>query len=153
MKKLLSLLIIFCWVSIVYAQNEKPEPKTETGTLLILVRGFKNTDGQLIVGLYNSAAGYLSEKPYKGEFREISANEELIKFENVPYGDYAVAVIHDMNNDGKLDKNVFGIPIEGYGFSNNAMDKYGPPSFLQASFVFNGRDEVKTIDLQYGIPK
>jgi uncharacterized protein (DUF2141 family) len=153
MKKLLTVLIVFCIVNVNFAQDSKPEPRAETGTLLILVKGFKSTEGQLMVALYNSADGFLVKDPYKGSITEISANEELIRFENLPYGDYAVAAIHDMNNDGKLDKNVLGIPTEGYGFSNNAIDKYGPPTFLQASFVFAGRDEARVIDLEYGIPK
>jgi uncharacterized protein (DUF2141 family) len=153
MKKLLVILIVFCTVGIISAQDEKQEPNTETGTLLILVKGFKSTEGQLMVALFNKADEFPNKDPYKGSITEISANEELIKFENLPYGDYAVAAIHDMNNDGKLDKNALGIPTEGYGFSNNAIDKYGPPTFLQASFVFAGRDEARVIDLEYGIPK
>lgn len=106
-----------------------------------------------MVALFNKSEEFPDKSPYKGETMPISANEELIKFENVPYGDYAVAALHDINMNGKLDKNVLGIPTEGYGFSNNVMDQYGPPTFLQASFVFFGKDEAKIIDLEYGIPK
>jgi uncharacterized protein (DUF2141 family) len=153
MKNLLLLLSIICLISKLNAQNQTPASKVETGTLMVMVQGFKNTEGQLMVGLYNSAADYINKDPYQGSKTPISANQELIKFENIPYGDYAVAVIHDMNMDGKLDKNAFGIPTEGYGFSNDAMGKYGPPAFLEASFVFAGRDEEKIINLEYGIPK
>jgi uncharacterized protein (DUF2141 family) len=153
MKRLSAVLLILFVSGIISGHDKTPEIKTDTGTLLILVRGFKNTDGQLMVALYNKADEFLKGDPYKGSITEISANEELIKFENLPYGDYAVAAIHDMNNDGKLDKNAIGIPTEGYGFSNNVIDKYGPPTFLQASFVFAGRDEAKVIDLEYGIPR
>lgn len=135
-------------------QNNTPVTNTETGTLLILVKGFKSMEGQLMVALFNSESGFLKmDNPYKGSITAISANEELVKFENIPYGDYAVSVLHDINKDGKMDKNLFGIPTDGYGFSNNAMDKYGPPTWIQASFVFAGRDEAKVIDLQYGIPE
>jgi uncharacterized protein (DUF2141 family) len=153
MKKLLLLLLIYFISAKLSAQCVAEEPKTETGTLLVMVQGFKNTEGQLMVAIYNNSKDFPDKDPYKGSITAISANEELIKFENLPYGDYAIAVLHDMNNDGKLDKNVLGIPTEGYGFSNNAMDKYGPPSFLQASFVFAGRDVARIIDLEYGIPK
>jgi len=153
MKKLLLLLIIFCLAGSLSGLNEKKELKTETGTLLILVKGFKSTEGQLMVALFNKSEDFPDKKPFKGDVMPISANEELIKFENLPFGDYAIAALHDINLDGKLDKNVLGIPTEGYGFSNNAMDKYGPPSFLQASFVFFGNNEAKIIELEYGIPK
>jgi uncharacterized protein (DUF2141 family) len=154
MNKLFILAWIIGMCISVSAQTTKEEPKSETGTLLILVRGFKSTEGQLMVALFNNAEDFEKQKPpFKGAITAISANEELIRFEEVPYGDYAVVALHDINKDGTLDKNILGIPTEGYGFSNNAMDKYGPPTFLQASFVFAGRDEVRIIDLQYGIPK
>lgn len=153
MKKLLLFLIVFCLAGSISGLNEKKEPKTETGTLMVLVKGFKSMEGQLMVALFNKSEDFPDKKPYKGDIMAISANEELIKFENLPFGDYAVAAIHDINLDGKLDKNALGIPTEGYGFSNNAMDKYGPPSFLQASFVFFDNNEAKIIELEYGIPK
>ncbi len=153
MKKFFSIVFIVFFSGMISGQIDKPDAKADTGTLLILVKGFKSVEGQLMVALYNTSDEFLVKDPYKGSITPISANEELVKFENLPYGDYAVAAIHDMNKDGKLDKNILGIPTEGYGFSNNVIDKYGPPTFLQASFVFAGRDEAKVIDLEYGIPK
>jgi len=129
------------------AQTTIHDEKDMTGTLQVLVRGFKNTDGQLMLALSNSAGNFIAKKPYKGIITKVSANEELIKFDNIPYGDYAVAVIHDMNEGSKLDNNAFGIPTEGYGFSNNVMGKYGPPEWIQASFVFSGGDQPRVIDL------
>lgn len=105
-----------------------------------------------MVALYNNAADFPNKEPYKGSTTKISADVELIKFENIPYGDYAIAVLHDINKDGKLDKNFFGIPTEGYGFSNNAVEKFGPPSFLKASFAFASWNAKKIIGLEYGIP-
>jgi uncharacterized protein (DUF2141 family) len=153
MKKLGLLFIVIFVSGAISGHDEKNSPIPETGTLLVLVTGFKSTEGQLMVALYDNATDFPDKEPFKGSITEISANKELIKFENIPRGDYAVAVLHDINKDGKLDKNFFGIPTEGYGFSNNAIDKYGPPSFLQASFVYFGRDDAKAIDLEYGIPK
>ncbi len=45
-----------------------------------------------------------------------------------------IAVFQDLNGDGKLTKNSFGLPIEPYGFSNNARSTFGPPSFSQSAF-------------------
>jgi uncharacterized protein (DUF2141 family) len=41
------------------------------------------------------------------------------KLDDVPYGDYGIAAFHDENSNGKMDKNLLGIPKETYGFSNN----------------------------------
>jgi uncharacterized protein (DUF2141 family) len=44
----------------------------------------------------------------------------------------AIAVYHDENNDGQLNRNRLGIPTERYGFSRNARGLTGPPGFEQA---------------------
>jgi uncharacterized protein (DUF2141 family) len=36
-----------------------------------------------------------------------------------------------------LDKNLFGIPKEPYGFSNSARGSTGPPKFADAAIVLN----------------
>jgi len=51
-------------------------------------------------------------------------------------GTYAIAVFQDLNEDGVLNKGKFGIPTEPFGFSNNAMGKFGPPSFDAAAFRY-----------------
>ena len=57
-------------------------------------------------------------------------------FENIPHGDYALKVFHDENENQKLDTNFIGMPKEKFGFSNDAMGRFGPPSFEQARFRF-----------------
>ena len=42
-----------------------------------------------------------------------------------------------LNNNNKLDTNLFGIPKEPYGFSNNARSKWGPPKYEIAKFELN----------------
>ena len=56
----------------------------------------------------------------------------------VPFGRYAVAVIHDEDDDGELDTNFLGMPQERYGFSNDARGTFGPPSFEDASVDVRG---------------
>jgi uncharacterized protein (DUF2141 family) len=53
---------------------------------------------------------------------------------SVPKGEYAVAVFHDENGNGKMDKNLIGAPKEGYGFSNNPGRKMRPARFDEARF-------------------
>ena len=70
-------------------------------------------------------------------------------FEDIPAGTYALAVVHDENMNGKLDTNWLGIPVEGYGFSNDAKSLNGAPSFSDASFVYGGENLNFTISLRY----
>jgi uncharacterized protein (DUF2141 family) len=60
-----------------------------------------------------------------------------------------VAVLHDENNDHKMNLSVFGLPKEGYAFSNNAMGLAGPPSFQKASFLHHSEKTVHRIKLRY----
>lgn len=67
---------------------------------------------------------------------EVKAKEGyvMIVFQDVPEGDYAVSVLHDLNDNKKMDENLVGIPKEGFGFSNDAMGAFGPPTFRQCEF-------------------
>jgi uncharacterized protein (DUF2141 family) len=148
---LIPLIVIIS--ACMYGQSSVHADHNMTGTLLVLVKGFKNTEGSLRVALFNSADQFMGDVVYEGTVVKISTGEMLVKFENLPFGDYAIAVIHDVDNDGQLDKNVLGIPTEGYGFSNHAMGKYGPPQWLQASFFMDKRSDARIVELAYGLPK
>ena len=56
--------------------------------------------------------------------------------------------MHDTNDNKELDSNLFGMPKEGFGFSNDAMGMFGPPDFKKASFEHDGEKEV-VIYLKY----
>jgi uncharacterized protein (DUF2141 family) len=58
----------------------------------------------------------------------------VCEFADPPAGTLAIAFIHDENGNGELDKNFFGVPQEGYGFSNDARGSMGPPAFDKAAF-------------------
>ena len=62
----------------------------------------------------------------------------LFVFDNVEPGEYALTVLHDENGNGKLDTNLLGMPKEGYGVSNNAFRRFGPPRFREAKITVNG---------------
>jgi uncharacterized protein (DUF2141 family) len=68
--------------------------------------------------------------PYKDRAQAKAGLVEL-RVRNVRPGSYAIAVFHDTNGDGKLDRNFIGLPSEPYGFSNN-VGRRGPPNFEAA---------------------
>jgi uncharacterized protein (DUF2141 family) len=55
---------------------------------------------------------------------------------------YAVAILDDTNMDGKMDFNMIGMPIKGYGFSNDAPATLLPPSYPAASFSYGGNGQL-----------
>ena len=54
----------------------------------------------------------------------------------------------DENDNGKLDANAIGMPIEPYAFSNDASGSFGPPSFAQAKFVVGKEKTTHVITLK-----
>lgn len=72
-----------------------------------------------------------------------------LTFSNTAPGSYAIAVIHDENNNGKMDLAMGLMPREGFGFSRDAKVGMGPPSFKSAAFDVNGGTINQTIHMRY----
>lgn len=68
-----------------------------------------------------------NDKPIHQVMRETSEKNATFIFKNLPTGEYAVRAFHDQNNNGILDKGVFGQPIEGWGVSNDARGFMSAP--------------------------
>ncbi|MCP5039384.1 MAG: DUF2141 domain-containing protein [bacterium] len=109
-----------------------------TGSLEITVTDLDSDEGFLVVALLNSAAQYDSDdQMFRSNAKvPIRDGKASVTFEDLPFGTYAAKTFHDENANGKLDTNFVGFPKEGFGFSNNAMGKFGPPSFDQSKFDF-----------------
>jgi uncharacterized protein (DUF2141 family) len=72
-----------------------------------------------------------------------------IRFTGVKPGEYAIALLHDENDNGKADRAMGMMPKEGYGFSRDAPVKMAPPKFTDAVFkLVEGANRV-TIKMRY----
>lgn len=80
--------------------------------------------------------------------RTIPAATRTLRFDALPRGGYAIAVIHDENGNAKLDT-VAGIPREGFGFSRNPRIFFGPPRFAAARFTLDGDADVQQVKMRY----
>ena len=105
----------------------------EGQVLEVVVKNIKNDQGVLMVGIFNNEKTF-TRKVWKGEKPKAQTGTMTIVFQDIPAGAYAISVFHDANENGKLDTNFMGIPKEGFGFSNDAMGSFGPPSFELARF-------------------
>lgn len=103
--------------------------------------------GQMMIAVYNNAKTWEgSEKPVAAARDSVTGRSVRVFFPDLAPGRYAVKLFHDENNNGKLDANMLGIPVEDYGFSNGG-GRFGPPSFDDAAFDL--RDDMTiTIRLQ-----
>lgn len=102
----------------------------------ITITNIKNTKGVVRIGIINKEKDF----PYEastGKKIPISGNSVNVKFTGLAPGEYAIAVHHDENCNDKVDKNVLGVPLEGYCFSNNVKALVAPPKFKFAKFVLD----------------
>ena len=103
-------------------------PATATATELSFeVTGAEAEGGHVIVALYDEAS--FLRKPIKA-FRLKPGKTLAGTFGDVPPGIYAVSVIHDENDNGRLDFNAVGMPMEKYGFP------YGTQSFVPPMYGY-----------------
>jgi uncharacterized protein (DUF2141 family) len=119
-------------------------PATKTCTLTILVDGMNSSEGNLGVLLFNSPKGWAEDRT--AALRDIAVPAEkgtqILKIPDLPPGRYAVALIHDLNKNHKLDKNFIGVPKEQWGMSNNPHATIKAPPIEKAMFTLDNDLEI-----------
>ncbi|MGB4654856.1 MAG: DUF2141 domain-containing protein [Bacteroidales bacterium] len=132
--KITAMLITFTFLlfcpSFLISQN--------LGKVEINFTNLKNNDGVLFIALYESSPNRFnsSNLTFKKGCAEINKdNTAKFVFENITPGKYAVAVLHDANNDGKMNSNVIGLPKEGFGFSTNPKVLTRSPRMDECEFL------------------
>ncbi|PRX57155.1 DUF2141 domain-containing protein [Flagellimonas meridianipacifica] len=112
-------------------------------TLSVTVYNVPSSEGKVSVAMYDSASSFL-------KFEEVaksgstSAKEGMITltFEDVPEGEYAIALFHDKNGNNALDTNWLGIPKEKVAFSKAKMRTFGPPKYEDCAFKITSDDKI-----------
>lgn len=106
--------------------------------------------GKLYIGWYKSADEFRkSDKAILQKIVEVEGKEVVeVTFENVPPGTYAVAIFLDKNDNGKIDTNMFGIPKEKYGFSNNKYPLTRAATFEESAFWVGENEQKISIKLK-----
>jgi uncharacterized protein (DUF2141 family) len=111
--------------------------------------GFKHEQGMARVALFLDAQGWPDQEGsvFATAVVPISAGKAFAVFEEVSAGPFAVSVFHDVDGNGELDSDTLGIPSEDYGFSRDARDLFGPPSFKAAQIEL-AAGETKQITIE-----
>lgn len=144
----IQMRVLFCSIFLINSLNLQ-------GALLEVQINNISDDGVLHLAVYDSKEVFESDRgdkpgPQKGivggiiKFIKKGTFQETIE---LPDGKYAIGLYIDSNKNEKLDSNFFGVPNEQYGFSNNALGRFGPPSFESASFQLNEYKKI-SIDLK-----
>jgi len=125
----------FIFFSMISPVRANSSPESGNGGLTVIVKGITQLKGVVSIGLFFGADEFNGLKPntrYRGKRVPASGESVEADFSGLQPGEYAVAIYQDENNNGKLDKNLLGMPKEKYGFSNNASGSFGPPTFDDA---------------------
>jgi uncharacterized protein (DUF2141 family) len=121
------------------------------GTIIVRVVAFRAATGNIHLSLYNKEERF-PDKDMRIRLLKVPVTNSSVvemKFENVPYGTYAIAGLHDENRSGDMDYTWMGMPKEGYCFSNDAKPFLSAPSFSEAKFKLDKPQKIVQIAMQY----
>lgn len=115
--------------------------------LTVEVSGVESAQGHVMVALFADADGF-PERSAQGARIEAGSGTVVAVFKSLAPGRYAVSAYHDRNDNAKLDRGMFGIPKEPYGFSRDARGAAGPPEFRDAAFTLPESGARITVNLK-----
>lgn len=142
-----TVLRIISGVILAIAFPVLPSLSQSTSTVVLEVSSFKNTRGTLNCRLFTKASDFPDGEGILTVRTPIAGANTTCTFPNVEPGTYAVAVVHDENSNGKLDKNFVGVPSEGYGVSNNKTYALSAPKWEESVFTITA-SERKTLQVK-----
>jgi len=117
---------------------------TKTNTLTIDISNIESLTGTIEIGLYNNGEHFLEEgKTFKLISIKVDANQKTVVIKDLPQGEYAISMYHDVNADGECNLNFLGIPTEPYAFSNNFRPRFSAPTFSDCKFNLNSNEILK----------
>ena len=124
-----------------------PEKATNV-PLRVIIDNLSTNDGEIEISVYTPKNKFPEENGQLKKYRFKPENLKLdVQLKDLPYGELAIALFHDENNNGKIDKNMIGIPTEPYGFSNNYKPTIKAPNFDNCKFAYNKDTDVIRISL------
>jgi uncharacterized protein (DUF2141 family) len=133
-------LVLAALLALPQSANAEPAAK-----LSLTVAGIKEAKGALMIAVFDEA-GYGKDKSVATAAVPVTALTASTTFD-LPPGKYGIKMFHDVDGDGKMATNPFGMPIEPFGFSNNAPAQFGPATWMDAAFDVPAAGATQKIDL------
>lgn len=122
----------------------------EAADLKVVISGLRSGNGDVHVAIFDTPETF----PQSGNSQtdavvKASPNGASAVFSGLKPGNYALAAFHDENGNRTFDQNVLGIPVEGFGFSNDPPVFLGPPKFTEAAVALGQNDAEIVIHIGY----
>jgi len=121
-------------------------PAALAGPLTVTLENIQKQTGKIRLGVYD-AAGYEAGKAVSGADVVVNAATVSVTVEGLAPGEYGIKLFHDVNGDGEMNSNPFGMPTEPFAFSNNAKGRFGPAKWDDARFEVTEDGAVQAITL------
>lgn len=117
-----------------------------TGVMELSVDDVQHNYGTLWIGIYDSEEAFLDRN--QAELRAVKVRDlkdKTVYLNNLSYGEYAVAVFHDLNDNGEMDFNWMGVPKEPFAFSRPVASKWRVPKFSEVKIsLYQSRRSIRT---------
>lgn len=137
------------------AQPQSPSATTPAAAaapaaavLVVTFSGLTSDAGAVMIALYDSEAAYTGGAPLRAVQVKAAVPQVTASFAGLAPGRYALKCFHDLDGDGKLGTNPFGMPTEPFAFSNNAPARLGPPTWAEAAFTVDAAGAAQSITIQ-----
>ncbi|ATD01432.1 DUF2141 domain-containing protein [Pseudoalteromonas spongiae] len=118
-------------------------------TVQFNIEGIQHDKGKLYIQLFKGENNFKKGEAHNVAIVNAKKGKLTVTFNDVEPGDYAIRYFHDENSNRDFDNNMFGMPIEGYGFSNNAPVNFGPPSYQQMTFMVSDVAVINSSTVNY----
>jgi uncharacterized protein (DUF2141 family) len=117
----------------------------DAASLTVSFTGLRTPSGAIMVGVYDSEASFAAGKMVKAARIDVAGAEAATVIAGLAPGRYGIKAYHDIDGDGRMGMNPFGIPTEPYAASNNAPSNMGPPAWADAVFEVVAGENAQSI--------
>ena len=148
---MVALIGLFVLLSVTLA-GEAEAQSPPLGDINVIITELRNADGEVLISLYNTAEGFPRDRGTIIRSAAVPADasgQVTTVFEDLPFGDYAIAVLHDEDLSRDMSFGRFHLPKEGYCFSNNVKVRFKAPKFEKAKFTLDGDSVTQTLRMRY----
>lgn len=143
-----SFLLALAIVPVTVPAAAQTAGSAEGGASLdVTFQGLETKDGAVMVALFDEA-GWASGRAVRSDRVSASAAGVTASFAGLPPGRYGVKAFHDVDGDGRLDTNMFGMPTEPYAFSRDARGQGGPAAWTDVVFEVTIGANVQRISIR-----
>ena len=123
--------------------------QNDNATLTLSFTSISEQEGSVMGVLVDSEDAYNGKSaPLRMIMIKADKSEIAVQFAGLKPGRYAIKSFHDIDSDGKMGTNPYGMPIEPFAFSNNAVGNMGPAKWADASFELKAGDNAHSIEIK-----